>query len=100
MARLSDDEIAAGLAGLPGWSRRGDEIEKHFERATFPDAITFVTRVGFLAERADHHPDLDLRWRTVRVGLGTHSEGGITGRDLSLAAEIERVASTAGERVD
>jgi 4a-hydroxytetrahydrobiopterin dehydratase len=55
--------------------------------------VAFVTRVGFLAERADHHPDLDVRWRKVRVALSTHSEGGITDKDLALAAEIESLAA-------
>ena len=93
MAPLSDDQIQAGLADLPGWERRDDEIEKVYELPSFPDAIAFVTRVGFLAEKADHHPDLDVRWRTVRVGLSTHSEGGITNRDLALAGEIESAAA-------
>jgi 4a-hydroxytetrahydrobiopterin dehydratase len=93
VAPLSDDEIQAGLADLPGWERRDDEIEKVYGLASFPDAIAFVTRVGFLAEKADHHPDLDVRWRNVRVGLSTHSEGGITNRDLALAGEIESAAA-------
>lgn len=94
MAVLSDDEIRAGLADLPGWDRRDDEIEKHYELRSFPDAVAFVTRVGFLAEKANHHPDLDVRWRKVRVGLSTHDEGGITNKDLALAGEIEGVAGT------
>ena len=97
MARLSDDEITSGLADLPGWERRDDEIEKTYELPSFPDAVAFVTRVGFLAEKANHHPDLDIRWRRVRVGLSTHDEGGITGRDLGLAGEIESAATGSAE---
>lgn len=67
----------------------GDEIVKHYELATFAAAIAFVVRVGFLAEAANHHPDLDVRWRTVRVALTTHDAGGLTQRDLDLAAQIE-----------
>jgi 4a-hydroxytetrahydrobiopterin dehydratase len=93
VARLSDDEIRSGLEKLPGWGRGDDEIEKTYELASFPDAVAFVTRVGFLAEKANHHPDLDVRWRNVRVVLSTHDEGGITGRDLALAGEIESVAA-------
>jgi 4a-hydroxytetrahydrobiopterin dehydratase len=93
MRLLSDDEIRTGLAKLPGWERRDDEIEKVYELPSFPDAITFVTRIGFLAEKADHHPDLDIRWRKVRVALSTHSEGGITDKDVEIAGEIEAVAS-------
>jgi 4a-hydroxytetrahydrobiopterin dehydratase len=93
VAVLSDDEIRSGLAELPGWDRRDDEIEKRYELRSFADAIAFVTRVGFLAENANHHPDLDVRWRMVRVALSTHDEGGITNKDLALAGEIEAVAA-------
>jgi 4a-hydroxytetrahydrobiopterin dehydratase len=92
MPQLPDDAVRKGLDSLPGWERRDDEIEKVYELPSFPDAIAFVTRVGFLAEKADHHPDLDVRWRKVRIGLSTHSEGGITDKDLALAGEIEKVA--------
>jgi 4a-hydroxytetrahydrobiopterin dehydratase len=92
MPPLPDDAIRKGLESLPGWERRDNEIEKLFELPSFADAIAFVTRVGFLAEKADHHPDLDVRWRKVRVALSTHSEGGITDKDFALAGEIEGVA--------
>jgi 4a-hydroxytetrahydrobiopterin dehydratase len=92
MPPLPDDAVRKGLGSLPGWERRDDEIEKVYELPSFPDAVAFVTRVGFLAEKADHHPDLDIRWRKVRVALSTHSEGGITDKDLALAGEIEGVA--------
>jgi len=97
VARLSDNEIRSGLEKLPGWERQDHEIQKQYELASFPDAIAFVTRVGFLAEKANHHPDLDVRWRKVRVVLSTHDEGGITGRDLALAGEIESVAGPRAE---
>lgn len=92
MALLSDDDVTAGLAGLPGWDRSGDEIVKTYELPSFPDAIAFMTRVGFFAEKADHHPDLDIRWRKVRVALSSHDAGGLTEKDLALAGEIEGVA--------
>ena len=93
MAVLSDAELQAGLAALSGWERRGDEIVKSFEWASFPDAVALVVRVGFLAEKADHHPDIDIRWRTVTFALTTHDAGGLTQRDLDLASAIELVAS-------
>jgi 4a-hydroxytetrahydrobiopterin dehydratase len=89
MPPLADAEIAAALAALPDWTRDGDEIVKTFECASFPAAIAFVVQIGFLAEKADHHPDLDIRWRKVKVALSTHSAGGLTNRDFDLAAEIE-----------
>ncbi len=89
---LTETDLGAALAGLPGWSCTGDEIEKTFERPSFADAIAFVVRVGFLAEAADHHPDLDVRWRKVRVALTTHDSGGLTANDVDLAGQIEQVA--------
>jgi 4a-hydroxytetrahydrobiopterin dehydratase len=86
--RLADDAIA----GLPGWERDGDELRKDYSCPSFPDAIAFVVRIGFLAERANHHPDLDVRWRTVTVALTTHDAGGLTALDLQVATEIEQVA--------
>jgi 4a-hydroxytetrahydrobiopterin dehydratase len=92
MAALSDADIDAALGKLGGWVREGDEIVKTYECASFPDAIAFVVRIGFFAEKADHHPDLDIRWRKVRVALTTHDAGGLTQRDFDLAAQIESVA--------
>jgi len=91
MPLLSDAEVESALAVLPGWSRSGDEIEKTFERASFADAIAFVVRIGFLAEAADHHPDVDIRWRRVRVALTTHDSGGLTTNDTDLATKIEEL---------
>lgn len=93
MAVLSDEEVSAALGELAGWERSGDEIVKTYELPSFPAAIAFVTRVGFLAEKADHHPDLDIRWRKVKVALSSHDAGGITTKDFDLAAEIESVAT-------
>ena len=91
MPLLSEAEVESALAVLPGWSRSGDEIEKTFERESFADAIAFVVRIGFLAEAADHHPDVDIRWRRVRVALTTHDSGGLTTNDTDLAREIEEL---------
>jgi 4a-hydroxytetrahydrobiopterin dehydratase len=86
---LADDEVAAALGGLPGWAREGDEIVRTFECASFPDAVAFVVRIGFLAEGANHHPDLDVRWRRVRVALTTHDAGGLTALDVELARAVQ-----------
>ena len=92
MPALSDDQVMNGLASLDGWSREGDEIVKTYELPSFPDAIEFVNSVAALAEAADHHPDLDIRYRKVRVASSTHSEGGITDKDFTLAGQIEAAA--------
>jgi len=86
---LDDDQIATRLATLSGWERDGDEIVKTFELPTFPDAIAFVARLADRAEAANHHPDIDIRWRNVRIALTTHDAGGITDLDFDLATEIE-----------
>jgi 4a-hydroxytetrahydrobiopterin dehydratase len=91
--RLDDPAIEARLGELTGWTRDDDEIRKQFERADFPAAIAFVVRVGFLAEKADHHPDIDIRWRTVHLALTTHDAGGLSARDFDLAAQIDEAAS-------
>jgi len=91
---LAEAELATALESLPGWARTGDEITKTFECGSFPAAVSFVVRIGFLAEKADHHPDLDIRWRRVRVALTTHDAGGLTRLDFDLAAQIEQLAST------
>ena len=93
MPLLSDADVETALGALPGWTRSGDEIEKTYECASFPDAVAFVVRIGFLAEAADHHPDLDIRWRRVRVALTTHDSGGLTENDATLAKQIEEVSS-------
>jgi 4a-hydroxytetrahydrobiopterin dehydratase len=91
-ARLDDDTAAARLAELPEWERHDDEIVRTYECPDFPAAIAFVVRIGFLAEAKDHHPDLDVRWRRVKVALTTHDAGGLTDSDFELAAQIDGVA--------
>jgi 4a-hydroxytetrahydrobiopterin dehydratase len=86
---LPADEVSVWLAGHPLWSREGDEIVSVRELPSFPAAIEFVRRVAVLAEEHDHHPDIDVRWRTVRLALTTHSSGGLTPMDLGLADAID-----------
>ena len=88
MARLSDDEVIRALQDLPGWERNGDEIVRTVRFPEFMDGIRFIARVADLAETADHHPDIDIRYRNVRFGLSTHDEGGLTQKDLGLARQI------------
>lgn len=91
MARLSEDEIADQLEALAGWARRGDEIFKTYKLPNFPAAIAFVTHVGFLAEAANHHPNIDIRWNKVTLALSTHDAGGLTAKDFALAAAADEV---------
>ena len=92
MATLSDDEIRDALGALPGWEAVDGAISKQYRLGGFPAAVAFVVRLSFPAEAADHHPDLDIRYDKVRVTLSTHSEGGVTAKDLDLARAIEDLA--------
>lgn len=92
VARLSDDQVRDALDELPGWARDGDMLVKTYELASFPAAVDFLVRIAERAEAANHHPDLDLRYRRLRVALTTHDEGGLSDLDLRLATEIEALA--------
>ena len=93
MALLSEQEIEAGLADLPQWTRDGASITRAVSAPSFLAGVALVVAVARAAEEADHHPDIDIRWTTVRFTLSTHSEGGLTHRDLDLAREIDRLAA-------
>ena len=87
---LSDEEIEQRLDELGDWDREGDEISKIFEWEDFARAIKFVNDVAKLADRYDHHPDIDIRWNKVTLTLSTHSEGGLTSIDFDMANDIEQ----------
>ncbi|MBV2151319.1 4a-hydroxytetrahydrobiopterin dehydratase [Kitasatospora sp. SUK 42] len=87
--RLTEDEIRTALAAVPLWSREGDSIVRSADAPDFPAAIRVVVAVAEQAEALDHHPDVDIRWRTLRFVLSTHSAGGLTGLDFTLAARID-----------
>ena len=91
MATLSDDDIRTALDGLPGWELIDSAITKEYRLGGFAGAITFVVRLSYEAQAADHHPDLDIRYNRVTVTLSTHSEGGVTAKDLDLARAIDAV---------
>lgn len=90
---LEDEEIEQRLDELGDWERDGGEIQKVFEFEDFTAAIKFVNEVAKLADRYDHHPDIDIRWNRVKLALSTHSEGGLTARDFDVAGEIEQSIS-------
>jgi 4a-hydroxytetrahydrobiopterin dehydratase len=87
---LDDDEIAAALGDLPGWERADNELVRTAELPSFPAAIALVDRVAAIAEERDHHPDIDIRWRTLTFRCSTHSAGGITELDVALAVTISQ----------
>ena len=92
MALLDTAAITKSLAGLPGWTREGNTIVKEYRFQDFVGSVLFVNRLAGAAEEADHHPDLDIRWNRVVVRLSTHSQGGITEKDVALAGRADRLA--------
>jgi 4a-hydroxytetrahydrobiopterin dehydratase len=89
MPLVTPAALEQALRGLPDWVGRDRAIVKIFRHRTFPEAILFVTAVAQLAEVANHHPDVDIRYTDVTVLLTTHDAGGVTDRDLRLARQIE-----------
>jgi 4a-hydroxytetrahydrobiopterin dehydratase len=94
--RLTDEQIDKELSGLPAWVRSGDALQRTVQAADFPTAIRIVDDIAAAAESAAHHPDIDIRWRTLHLTLSTHSAGGITGKDARLAARIDEIAREHG----
>jgi 4a-hydroxytetrahydrobiopterin dehydratase len=86
---LSDEEVDAAAATLNGWQRADGALRRSVTFPSFLEGIEAVREVAELAERVDHHPDIDIRWRTVTFALVTHSEGGITDKDVQMAARID-----------
>jgi len=91
MALLNNEQITEALKTLDGWKQNDREIVKEFELKDFVRSMGFVSSVALLAEKADHHPDIDIRWNKVTLVLSTHSEGGLTEKDFSLARQINAI---------
>ena len=89
MSVVPNSDVDAALASLPGWSVEDGALVKQFTFPSFMAAVDFVNRLAAMAEHANHHPDLDIRYDKVRVALVTHSAGGITDKDLDMARRIE-----------
>jgi len=94
MALLSDAEIEARIAELPGWARQGEAISKTFEQGDFVGSVRFVERIVEPAEAMNHHPDLEISWDKVKVTISTHSEGGLTAADFELAGKVDALSPT------
>ena len=93
---LSEEQVSAALGSLPGWSGDASQIEATYAMETFPIAIDLVGKVAESAEAANHHPDIDVRWRKVTFRLSTHDAGGVTAKDLDLAGQIHSHAQSLG----
>ena len=94
--RLGADELMSGLLSIPSWSRSGDVISRAIAYPSFLAAIEAVNRIATVAEALDHHPDIDIRWRTVHLSVTTHDVGGLTELDLDLAGQIDAITDELG----
>jgi 4a-hydroxytetrahydrobiopterin dehydratase len=92
MARLGAEEIEKRLSKLDGWSRQGEALVRERKGENFLGSLEFVNRLAPVAEDMDHHPDLAISWDTVTVTITTHSEGGLTEKDFTLAERIDALS--------
>ena len=91
MGKLTDKEIQEKLPALDGWKYEAGALVRDYAFADFAAAFAFVVRLALLAEKANHHPDIDIRYNKLRVALVSHDSGGVTGRDISMATEISKL---------
>jgi 4a-hydroxytetrahydrobiopterin dehydratase len=92
MDLLTETQISAELAELPAWARQGNEITTTTVRKDFRDALLYLGAVAYLAETANHHPDITIQWNKVTLTLSTHSAGGLTANDFALARQISSLS--------
>lgn len=95
MAVLTDEQVDAALADIDNWERVEGVVRRSVKFPTFLAGIDAVRRVAEHAEAKDHHPDIDIRWRTVKFNLVTHAAGGITENDLAMARDINGILDDA-----
>jgi 4a-hydroxytetrahydrobiopterin dehydratase len=92
--KLADADLATHLAALPGWSRHADRLEKSFAVADYHETIGFVNALAWIANREDHHPDLQVGYNRCTVAWSTHDAGGITRNDVVCAAKTDRLVAS------
>lgn len=90
MSPLSEQQIATHLKSVPDWNVESGELVRTFSFKDFRGSLAFVNKVGELAEKAGHHPDIDIRYNRVRLALVTHDAGGLTTKDFELAAGADK----------
>jgi len=93
MKKLAATQIKAALMAVPDWKKTGSTIARTFQFKTFPAAIKFVNAVARSAEKANHHPDIDIRWNKVKLALTTHDAGGLTENDFKMAKIFDGLPS-------
>lgn len=93
MSVLTDTEVQQALTSLSGWQKKGEAIQRVFRFPDFKAAMQFVNKVADAAEKANHHPDIDIRYNTVTLALVSHDAGGITQRDVRMAETVNKIAT-------
>ena len=91
MSKLTSVQIQAALAGVPQWKKKGATLTRTYQLKDFVAALKFVNAVGRRAEKAWHHPDIDIRWNKVTLTLTTHDAVGLTKKDFQLARQFDRL---------
>ena len=91
MPKYTPAQIKAALAAVSDWKKAGQAITRTYQFKDFPAAVKFVNAVAELAEKAWHHPDIDIRWNKVTLSLSTHDQGGLTEKDFNLAKKFDRL---------
>lgn len=89
--KLSDDEIEKSLSKLNGWKVETENLKKRFTFVNFAESLAFVNKVGAIAEKLDHHPDITFGWGYAEISLTTHDRNGITAFDFAVAKEIDAI---------
>jgi len=93
MPALTSKEVTLHLKAVPNWTKRAQTISRTFKFEGFLESIAFVNRIARRAQKSNHHPDIDIRFDKVTLTLSTHDEGGITGKDFSLARQCDEIFS-------
>jgi 4a-hydroxytetrahydrobiopterin dehydratase len=89
---LSEAEIEKALLAVPGWRHEDGALARTFTLGNFVEAVEFVNEITEIAEEANHHPDVDIRWNKVTLRLSTHSKGGLTRADFDLAGRVDELS--------
>ena len=89
MEKLTSAQIKTALPSVPDWKKKGSSITRTYQFKDFPAAIKFVDKLARVAEKAWHHPDIDIRWNKVTLVLATHDAGGLTRKDFNLAKQFD-----------
>jgi len=98
MSKLNAKQIKDALPSVPQWRKKAQVITRTYKFKDFPAAIRFVNAVARIAEKAWHHPDIDIRWNKVTLSLTTHDEGGLTKKDFTLAEKFDRLERKPGRK--